>query len=68
MGGIRVAPTYFSTNLHSNSNKMASIYKQPIVGNLRKKYAPSKFGSHNFNSMTTNDQTNIQNSMNMNGL
>jgi len=49
---------------------MASIYKQPIAGGLRKK-GGQKFGSHNFNSMTTNDQTNnigIGNSMNINGL
>lgn len=56
ISGIRVAPTYNSSNLHSTSNRMASIYKQPIVGGLRKKAPVKNFGSHNFiSNVSTND-------------
>ena len=67
--GLRIAPTYFSSNLHSKSNRMAQIYRQPIINGLKKKI-PKNIASHNFNSISTIDQTNhnILASLNQNAL
>ena len=66
VSGLRIAPMNYlsqvgNSNLHSTSNKMASIYKQPLGGFKKKKSTGINQISQmnpNFQSMSTSHGTN----------
>lgn len=67
LSGLRIAPQSFlsqagqKNNLHSTSNKMHNIYKQPLGGMKPPKSQRNGQKIQNFQSISTTDATNVLN-------